>query len=167
METHATRLDPSTVYTSRGGSLVRGIVLGGLVAGTIDVGAACLISRHPIGFILHTIAGGLLGKASYAGGIPTEILGLVLQEAMGLLIAAVFGLAARRAPVLARLWILSGLAYGVVIFAVMNYLVVPLSAWHVVAHFKPVSFIENMLAMLLFGLIVAFFARETRGAKAH
>ena len=151
--------DLATVGCKRGGSLMRGMVVGGLVAGTIDIAAACLITGHPPDFILHTIAGGLLGKSSFAGGMPTVILGLVLQEMMGMLIAAVFGLAALRASVLTRLWVPSGLAYGVVIFTVMNYVVVPLSAWRVVPHFKPTSFIENMLAMLLFGLIVAFFAR--------
>jgi len=159
MDKHAVRLARAPIGADHRGWPVRGIVLGGLVAGTIDIGAACLISGHRVGFILHTIAGGLLGMSSYAGGLPTAILGLVLQEAMGLLIAAVFGLAARRVATLARFWIPSGLAYGVVIFAVMNYVVVPLSAWHVVPHFKPSSFVENMLAMLLFGLIIAFFAR--------
>ena len=38
------------------------IFLGGLVAGTVDIGAASLISgRDPL-FILHVIAGGLIGK---------------------------------------------------------------------------------------------------------
>jgi hypothetical protein len=159
METHADRPDRAPDDAKSRGRWVRSIIWGGLVAATIDIDAACLISRHPVGFILHTIAGGLLGKTAYAGGIPTAILGLVLQEAMGLMIAAIFGLAARRAPILTRFWIASGLAYGVVIFVVMNYVVVPLSGWHVVPHFKPVSFVENMLAMLLFGLIVAGFNR--------
>ena len=159
MVAHGAKFEQPFVRTRRHGSLLRGIVLGGIVAGTVDIGAACLISGHPVGFILQTIAGGLMGKASVAGGSPTAVLGLALQEVMGVLIAAAFSLAVRRAPFLARRWIPGGLVYGVVIFVVMNYVVVPLSAWHVVPHFKPTSFSENMLAMLLFGLIVAFFAR--------
>ena len=159
MDTHGAYREMTFVLACRSRSRLGGIVLGGVVAGTVDIGAACLISGHPVGVILQTIAGGLLGKASFAGGASTALLGLILQEVMGMSIAAVFGLAARFIPVMARLWIAAGLAYGVVVFVVMNYVVLPLSAWRVVPHFNPASFIENMLAMLLFGLIVAFFTR--------
>jgi xanthine/uracil permease len=87
---------------------------------------------------------------------------LVLQELMGILIAAVFVTATYYLPALRRRWVLAGLAYGVVIFFVMNYVVVPLSAWRRMPHFTPVKFAANLLAMLLFGLIVAYFARRQR-----
>jgi hypothetical protein len=135
------------------------ILLGGLVASTIDVGAAMLITGKDAPYILHTIAGGLLARGAFAGGTATAVLGLLLQWAMGLIIAAVFVLASRRLPVLARRWVLAGLAYGGAIFVVMNYVVVPLSAWRVFPHFTPASAAENLAAMFLFGLIVALFAR--------
>jgi len=163
--TDAAKLHPTSRRARDGGSLGLAIVLGGLVAGTIDIGAACLINGHSVGFILHTIAGGLLAKQSYAGGLATAALGLLLQEVMGVLIAGVFGLTARYLPNLARFWIVGGLAYGVVIFAVMNYVVVPLSAWRVFPHFTALKCAENMMAMLLFGLIVAFFVRTKAGPR--
>jgi hypothetical protein len=144
---------------SRG--ILTAILLGGIVAGTIDIGAACLISGRSVPFILQTIAGGLLGKAAYAGGFRTALLGLALQELMGMIIAAIYVLSARLAPVLTRRWISFGLLYGIVIFFVMNYVVVPLSAWQRVPHFTTPKFAANMAAMLLFGLIVAFFARRS------
>ena len=82
-----------------------------------------------------------------------------------MLIAAVYVIASRVALPLAHRWILGGLGYGVVIFFVMNYVVVPLSAWKRVPHFSPWTFTENMIAMLLFGLIVAFFARRPAGSS--
>jgi len=42
----------------------------------------------------------------------------------------------------------------------MNYVVLPLSAWHRVGHFTPMSFVWNLLAMLVFGLIVSFATRH-------
>ncbi len=42
----------------------------------------------------------------------------------------------------------------------MNYVVVPLSALKHTPHFTAAHFVENMLAMMLFGVIVAFFARR-------
>jgi hypothetical protein len=136
------------------------ILLGGMIAATIDIGAACLINDRSVPFILHTIAGGILGSRTYAGGNATALLGLALQELMGVLIAAIYVGAARLLPLLARRWITAGLLYGVVIFFVMNYLVVPLSAWKHHAHFSASKFMLNMAAMLLFGVIVAYFARR-------
>lgn len=141
-------------------SLLAAIVLGGLVAGTIDIGAAALISMRGIVFILHAIAGGLLGAESFRGGAGSAVMGRLLQWAMSLVIAAIFVLASSRIGLLKRMWVACGLAYGVGIFAVMNYVVVPLSAWHLFPHFSAAKFVENLLAMLLFGTIVAYFARR-------
>jgi hypothetical protein len=142
---------------SRSRVTLSAILLGGIVAGTIDIGAACLINGHDVVFILQTIAGGLLGRRAHSGGVPTALLGLALQELMGILIAAIYAMAAVILPLLRRRWLAGGLAYGVVIFFVMNYVVVPLSAWKHHPHFSAYSFAANMAAMLLFGLIVAWF----------
>jgi len=136
------------------------ILLGGIIAGSIDIGAACLINGRDVPFILHAIAGGLLAERSFSGGTPTALLGLLLQELMGIIIAAIYVIAAGPLPVLRRRWVPMGLAYGVVVFFVMNYVVVPLSAWKHTPHFTSAKFLENLAAMLLFGLIVAFFARR-------
>ncbi|MGB6605293.1 MAG: hypothetical protein WA747_08725 [Steroidobacteraceae bacterium] len=146
-------------------TLITASLAGGIVAGTIDIGAACLINGRSIPFILHAIAGGLLAQRSFAGGTATALLGAVLQEGMGILIAAIYVVAGEWLPQLRRRWVGFGLAYGVVIFFAMNYLVVPLSAWRRFPHFSAGKFAANLAAMLLFGLIVAFFARR-RSAPA-
>ena len=141
------------------------IFVGGLLAGTIDIGAAALINlANPIR-ILDFIAGGLLGKAALAGGALVALLGLVLQWIMSLIIAAIYVISSRRLPMLRRRWIVCGLAYGVVIFVVVNYVVVPLSAWARWPHFSADKFAENILAMLLFGLIIGFYARQSSSAR--
>jgi hypothetical protein len=137
------------------------ILKGGLIAASVDIVAACLVNQRSVPFILHTVAGGLIGDRSFAGGAPTAFLGLLLQEAMGIIIAAIYVLAAERWPTLRQRWIAWGVAYGAVIFLVMNYVVLPLSAWGVIPKFTPLSFSGNLAAMFLFGLIVAFFARDT------
>ena len=140
-------------------AIATAILLGGLVAGTIDIGAAVLMSGKDAVFILQFITAGLIGRGSFQGGTGTAILGLGLQWAMSLIIAAIYVLASLRLGWLRRAWILGGLAYGVGVFAVMNYVVRPLSALGGIPHFTPLSFAENLAAMLLFGLIVAVFAR--------
>ena len=149
-------------------SVLKAIISAGFIAGTVDIGAAALINwLNPV-IILHAIASGLLGKASYFEGVRSALLGLLLQWGMSLLIAAVYVVAACRIRWLTVRWSSGGLAYGVIIFIVMNYLVVPLSeAWprhpftlHGIMHrFPPDKLVYNLLAMLLFGLIVAFCAR--------
>jgi uncharacterized membrane protein YagU involved in acid resistance len=146
---------------------LRSIVLGGFIAGTIDIGAACLINWLTPRIILQSIASGLLGKASFHEGLSSAALGLVLQWLMSLIIAACFVIAAQRLPSLTKKWLPAGAAYGVVIFFVMNYIVMPLSAVRHHAHFTVQTFIENMLAMILFGLIVAFFARDPAARITH
>jgi hypothetical protein len=149
--------------SNRARGALGGILLGGIVAATIDIGAACLITGRNVAYILHVIAGGLLAKASFAGGTRTVLLGLALQELMGVIIAAIYAAAASLIPALRRRWILGGLGYGVIIFFVMNYVVVPLSAWKSAPHFTVPKLFAHMAAMLLFGLIVAYFAR--RGSR--
>lgn len=143
-------------------SITGAILVAGIVAGTVDIGAASLISMRDPVFISQFIAGGLLGKASLAGGMQTAALGVALQWAMSIVIAAIYILASRPLPVLREQWAAMGILYGIPVYFVMTYVVVPLSAWQRVPKFALVPFLENMAAMLVFGLIVAFFASRVR-----
>lgn len=146
-------------------AILTAILLGGLVAGTLDIGAAVLISGKDAGFICQVIASGLLGKAAYGGGAGSMVTGFLLQELMGLIIAAVYCLAATRLPVLTRQWIVGGLAYGVLVYGVMTYVVVPLSlaSGHHMPKFRLDGTLKNGAAMLVFGLIVAWAAKARLG----
>jgi uncharacterized membrane protein YagU involved in acid resistance len=68
-------------------------------------------------------------------------------------------------PALARRWVLNGALYGVAVFIVMNFVVVPLS----MAPLRPgwaqsaESVVKNLIAMLVFGWIVAFVANRVLG----
>ena len=137
------------------------VVFAGLIAGTVDIGAASLINGKSVPYILHAIAGGLLAAKSFAGGAPTAALGLLLQELMSILIASIYVFGLRFIPDLRSRWILAGVGYGIVVYGVMNYVVLPLSAWHNAPTFKWRSFLLNMAAMWLFGLIVAYFGSRT------
>jgi len=145
------------------------VVLAGVIAGTIDIGAASLISALSPMVILRAVASGLLGKAAFAGGPLTALLGLLLQWGMSILIAATYVVVTARWLGMRRRWRVTGVLAGVVIFMVMNYLVVPLSAAPFRPHFgfhqlltafSPYKFVANLLAMILFGLIIGFSARN-------
>jgi hypothetical protein len=136
------------------------ILMAGSIAGVIDIGAASLIYSARPDRILQAIAAGLLGKESFSAGAESSVLGFVLQIFMSCLIAAVYVIATHRLPALRRNWVVAGLAYGVVVFGVMNYVVVPLSAVGKSPTFTAALFIENLAAMLLFGLIITFIDRR-------
>lgn len=155
--------------------ILTAILLGGLIGGTIDIGSASVISGLGPVTIMQAIASGLLGKDSFTGGVPTAIAGVLLQWAMAILIAAIYMLATARMPAMRRRWIPTGIIAGVIIYFVMTYLVVPLSAAPFrpelsldgfIKAFKLAGFLENLMAMILFGLIIGFFARDTDAAKS-
>jgi hypothetical protein len=133
---------------------------GGLAAGTLDIGMAALLnSVSPLVVVLF-VASGILGKAAYHAGLTGVVLGLGLQWMMSLVIAAIYILGTMRVRLLNRSWALGGVLYGFAIFFVMSYVVVPLSAAVPKPAFTPQTFAENLLAMIVFGLIIAFFAHR-------
>ena len=138
------------------------IVFGGAVAGLIDLGVASAINGLIDPFrVARFVSAGLLGLSqAKAMGMQSAWLGVALQVGMSILIAAIYAAGAGLLPALRRHWLAAGLAFGVGVFAVMNYVVVPLSALHSTPSFTATSFALNMVAMLLFGTIVAWFARD-------
>jgi hypothetical protein len=146
---------------------LQAILSGGLVAGTVDIFAASLINLVSPLLIMRVIAAGLLGREVIKdGGLDISFAGLLLQWLMGIIIAAIYVLAARRLAWMHRDWRVTGLAYGVVVYFVMTYVVLPLSALHRVPPFEWQGFILNMMAMLVFGLIIAFFTQRSRKTAA-
>lgn len=114
-----------------GSRAARAILTGGLIAGAIDITYACVFSYLrrgvPPARILQSVASGALGPAASEGGTATAALGLAFHFLIALTWAAVYYLASRRLRVLARAPYLCGVVYGLLIFALMNYAVIPLS----------------------------------------
>jgi hypothetical protein len=127
-----------------------------MLAGALDICAAAAINRKNPAVILRIIASGLRGGIALDGGASASILGFVLQLTMGVVIAAVYGFASICIPLLARMWIAGGLVYGIGVFVVMTYVVLPLSA----APSRPPARIskitKDVIAMLGFGLIISY-----------
>jgi len=146
---------------------IRAIMLGGFIAGTLDALAASLVSWASPLFILQVIASGVLGADSYTDGAFSMILGLILQWAMSLTIAAIYVIAAGPLPALRSRWIAGGTAYGIVIYFVMNFVVVPLSAATVTMHLTPMHVLKNLPLMIAFGLIIACFAARASSDSRH
>lgn len=108
------------------------ILQAGLLAGFLDgLDAALFIGvarRIPPSRVFQFIASGLLGVSSFRGGWATAALGVALHFLIAISAAAVFYAISLKLPMLARKPVLWGPVYGVGVFLVMHYLVVPLSA---------------------------------------
>ncbi len=78
--------------------------------------------------VLQSIASGLLGRAAYSGGAATVLLGIALHLLISIVAALLYVIASDRWAGLRRHPWLAGIAYGTVVFLVMRYIVVPLSA---------------------------------------
>ncbi len=154
---------PSTNSSSRA---LRAILAGGLTAGAFDITYAFiawgLSGLSPIR-IGQSVAAGLLGRqAALAGGVATGVLGLCLHFLIALGMAAVYYAAATRIPLLVRRAVVCGIVYGLALYLVMNFVVVPLSAIGVRGGGGPLSIIISsiLVHMFLVGLPIALFTRR-------
>lgn len=110
----------------------RAILYGTLTVGTLDLLDAFVFFYLRSGVkpvaILHSIASGLLGPdAARSGGLLTAALGFFLHFLIAFLIVSIYFLASRKIPILRSRPVICGLAYGVVAYFVMAYVVVPMS----------------------------------------
>ena len=108
------------------------VLTGGLVAGTFDITYACTFWWLKRGVlpprVFQSVASGLLGDASFTGGWRTALLGLALHYAIATSMAVTYYLFARRWSDLWQKPWMYGPVYGVLLYGIMNYIVVPLSA---------------------------------------
>ena len=143
-------------------SRVRAVLLGGLVAGTLDILFAITYAAFngltPVK-LLQTIASGLLGNAAFEGGLPTAILGLAGHFGMSYLWAALFVAAASRLPQLVAKPAVAGPVFGILVFFTMRLVILPLSAFPFPIVFRPLSWGLDLLShMFFFGLPIALAA---------
>jgi hypothetical protein len=145
----------------RSSQAYRAIGWAGLLAGSLDITAAFveagLEGRSPVS-LLQGIAGGLLGMSAFQGGLATAALGAFFHFLIATTASAVFYLASRKLKFLVQHAIPSGLLYGVAVYIFMNYIVLPLSAYHVkiaLPHIMDVA-----ILMFLVGLPISLVVRK-------
>ena len=137
----------------------------GLIAGSLDITAAFveagLEGRSPVS-LLQGIAGGLLGMSSFQGGLATAALGTFFHFLIAFTAAAVFYAVSRKWAILVKHSVLSGLLYGVMVYSFMNFVVLPLSAYHVTITLRPTARLARDIAivMIMVGLPISLVVRK-------
>ena len=150
------------------GRTARWLLTGWLVAGTLDILYAIVFSYLRSGVaptrILHSVAAGAFGAAAYQGGTPMALAGLGFHYLNALLITIAFFVAAALWPALRRRPVQTGAVYGVFVYLVMNYVVIPLSRIGVFPSPPPAIWITGVLVHMFFiGVPIALAARQAFG----
>lgn len=147
------------------------VFLGGVLIAAGDAAFATTVwfSWDANGFtkVFQSIAVGVLGKASYDGGVPTALLGAALHLFMATTFVAIYTLVARRVPGLLRGIAAKGPLYGIVLYVGMNFVVMPLSRVGRSPSFTHPDWIAmSVVAHMVFGTICVLFARRALGRDA-
>ena len=106
----------------------RTILTAGLVVGFLDISSAFIIWwQRGVGARrgLQGIAAGLLGTSSFDGGLVTAGFGLALHFFVAFVVISVFYLASRKIEFLAIHPVVSGVLYGIAVYIVMYWFVLP------------------------------------------
>jgi len=138
----------------RAGNAILAIVVGGLVAGTLDLTQAVILFGKNIPL---AIAGGLLGPQAFRGGAGTYILGVLLHFFIACSAAAIYFAASRKLRFLTEHPLVSGLFFGAAVQLVMSLVVLPLSALHAMGPYTYRDLVSGFLVhMVIVGLPISF-----------
>jgi hypothetical protein len=147
------------------------ILIAGLIAGTLDITAACVSSYWMNGIgpvrIFQSVASGVMGKASSDGGAWSAAFGLFLHFVIAFLWTVIFYILSRKIKFLVDKAFISGPLYGIAVYWFMQLVVLPLSAFPYKKQLipEPNAFILGMLIHIFciglpIALIVRHFSKE-------
>jgi hypothetical protein len=145
--------------SSRRRKVLLPVLVGGLVAGALDLTAAFITFGWGVP---RGIASGLLGTKALHGGLATWILGVVLHFFIAFTAAAVYCVTSWKLGFLKVHFLVCGLFYGIAVFLVMSLIVLPLSAVPFNTHtFTLAGLLQGLLVhMLIIGLPIAYSAQR-------
>jgi hypothetical protein len=150
------------VMPTPGLSFVRAWLYAGATIAVLDIADALIyyglrgIAPH---LIFQSIASGVLGRSAFKGGTGVQVLGACLHCFNAFTIAFVYLAASRRLRTLAERPWLWGPTYGVAVWFLMYFVVLPLSAHGASAMHTADVIDEIAIHILGVGLPAALFAR--------
>lgn len=133
----------------------------GLIAGTLEIGENLIFNsfRHITpSMVFHYIASGLVGMKAFEMGFVAVLLGVAIHYTIALTWTVIYYVASRQLPVLLTRPVISGLLYGIVVYLIMNFVVLPLTGVpHSAKAVTLASRISNVLALMFcIGLTIAY-----------
>lgn len=136
----------------------------GLIAGTLDIADALIFSNLrgvTAAQVFRYIASGLLGPRAFEMGATACALGVLIHYSIALGWTGAFYAVSRKFGVMRRRPVASGLLYGVAVYVIMNFIVLPLSAVPRIGHVSLAGRVNGVLALMLcLGLTVSLLLRR-------
>lgn len=150
------------------GTLIRAMIMSGLIVGTLDITMAILqtlaMGRNPLN-MLKFIASGVFGKASFEDGWMYAFLGLLFHYGIALGWTSLFYWTYPKIKLLSKHRILTGVGYGFFVWLMMNQIVLPLSRTPSLT-FNWTSAITGIIILILaIGLPLSFMAHRVYNGK--
>jgi hypothetical protein len=146
----------------------RAILLGGFIAGTLDITYAILrVFGRSAEWVLQSVASGLLGMNAFTGGAASAALGLAAHYSIATAAAGIYFLAARRIAFLTTHAVIAGAVFGALVYLFMNFVVLPLSAFPFKLAYPPLTILEGFTSHAIFvGIPIALSIRAAVKARA-
>lgn len=137
----------------------------GLVAGTLDITENIIFNDFrgvTMKMIFQYIASGLIGMKSFGLGAESVALGVAIHYAIAMTWTVVFYFLSRKLLILTRQAASCGIVYGGVVYIIMNFVVLPLTAVpHSTKAVTLASRVSGVLALLFcIGLTIALLTRK-------
>lgn len=134
------------------------ILVGGLIAGTLDLTQACILFGWHVPLV---IAAGLIGSGALHGGAATYALGILLHYFIAFSWTAIYYAASRTLPFLTEYPLVCGLFYGMAVELAMSYIVLPLSGLHARGPYDLHDVLLGLgVHMVVIGLPIAYSIRR-------
>ena len=125
-----------------------------------------VLHNSPVG-VFQSIAYGAIGRAAFKGGLGTAGLGVFFHVLISVVAAGLYALAATRWSLLLRRPWLMGLAYGLPVYLVTSFIVLPLSKVGFGFPKDPVIWLISVsIHFVGFSLPIALVCRAVMGAPA-
>jgi membrane protease YdiL (CAAX protease family) len=143
-------------------SLFAIILLSGFLVGTLDITSACINTYIFFGkgpaFVLKFVATSFFGKSAFTGGTNIAVYGLLIHYAIAFTWTIFFFLIYPKISILAKNRVITGIAYGLFVWLVMNLIAVPLTLTPQ-GHFHFVQTTINIvILMVMIGMPLSFIA---------
>ncbi|GAB3099203.1 hypothetical protein [Lysobacter terrae] len=156
----------ASLFRTAGGTHAGAIAWSTVLYGGVAIAATdflyCLLYWVPQGVsplrLWQGIAAGALGRAAFHDGVASALLGAGFQWLIGSAFVFAYALAALWRPRLQLSINAHGVGYGLFLYAVMNGVVVPLSAAPHPAHPQVAWMLISVPMFAVFGVIAARFA---------
>ena len=111
--------------------MIKQIMKAGLLAGTLDIAAACIqayaVRRIMPGDVLKYVASGVFGSAAFEGGYGMMFMGLLFHFFIAIACAAVFFVSYPKIELLKNSIVLNSLLIALTAWAITTQVIVPIS----------------------------------------